>query len=118
VGLGTGNVKRGAIAKLARGGIHEQFAFGGFGCDAEDRTALLRAGAARGAESLGTHLDGCAVVVIGDTPKDVEAARGIGARCVGVGTGSYTPADLLACGADVAFATLAEPEARPAILGG
>jgi phosphoglycolate phosphatase-like HAD superfamily hydrolase len=117
VGLGTGNVRRGAIAKLARGRIHEEFAFGGFGCDAEDRALLLRAGATRGASSIGARLEECDVVVIGDTPKDVHAARGIGARCVGVGTGSYTAADLIACGAAVAFATLAEPDARAAILG-
>lgn len=109
VGLGTGNVRRGAFAKLTRGALDGAFAFGGYGCDAEDRTELLRVGAKRGADALGASLADCRVVVIGDTPKDVAAAYGIGARCIGVGTGSYTAADLLACGADVAFDTLAAP---------
>lgn len=111
VGLGTGNVKRGAYAKLTRGALHEAFAFGGFGCDAEDRTALLRAGAERGAARLGRPLAECQIIVIGDTPKDVAAAHGIGAACIGVGTGSYSAAQLLACGADAAFDSLAVPEA-------
>src|SRR4051812_5366698 len=32
IGLGTGNVKKGAYTKLARGSLHQSFAFGGFGC--------------------------------------------------------------------------------------
>lgn len=115
IGLGTGNVRRGAYAKLARGGLDHVFAFGGFGCDAEDRTELLRAGARRGAEALGVSLDRCQVVVIGDTPKDVAAAHGIGARCIGVGTGSYSASDLTGCGAHRAFATLEHADVRAAL---
>jgi phosphoglycolate phosphatase len=106
VGLGTGNVKRGAYAKLAPGDLGGHFSFGGFGCDAEDRTEVLRSGARRGAETLGIPLDECRVIVIGDTPKDVAAAKGIGAECVGVGTGGSTPASLVELGAAHAFATL------------
>src|SRR6185295_3780747 len=86
VGLGTGNIKKGAYAKLVPGGLHAHFAFGGFGCDHEDRGELLRAGARRGAEALGVPLDDCRVVVIGDTPRDVAAAQKLGAECIGVGT--------------------------------
>jgi phosphoglycolate phosphatase len=106
VGLGTGNVKRGAYAKLTPGELHHHFTFGGFGCDAEARTEVLRSGARRGAEALGVALDDCRVVVIGDTPKDVAAAQGIGAECVGVGTGGFAPAALVEVGATSAFATL------------
>lgn len=108
IGLGTGNVKRGAYAKLAPGKLDAAFGFGGFGCDAEDRVEVLRAGAQRGAEALGVPVDDCRVVVIGDTPKDVAAATGIGAACIGVGTGGFAPAALLEVGATAAFATLAE----------
>ncbi len=116
VGLGTGNVKRGAYAKLARGGIDGAFAFGGFGCDAEDRTELLRAGARRGAELLGARLEDCRVVVVGDTPKDVAAAKALGAPCVAVETGIYSAADLRACGASHVFATLADDGVCSALL--
>lgn len=96
VGLGTGNIKRGAYAKLVRSDLGGAFAFGGFGCDAEDRTELLRVGAQRGAEQLGRPLAECRVIVIGDTPKDIAAARGIGAACLAVATGGYTKDELRA----------------------
>jgi phosphoglycolate phosphatase-like HAD superfamily hydrolase len=116
VGLGTGNVRRGAYTKLARGGIDTAFPFGGFGCDAEDRSALLRRGAERGAERLGASVEACRIVVIGDTPKDVAAALAIGAECLGVGSGPYTAQTLIEAGAQHAVDTLEEPRARDVLL--
>ena len=117
VGLGTGNIREGARIKLERVGIYHHFPFGGFGCDAEDRPAHIRRGAERGAERLGVPLEECRVVIIGDTPKDVAAAQALGADSVGVGTASFTPAQLRAAGATHAFADLAAPGAREAVLG-
>lgn len=117
VGLGTGNVREGAFAKLRPGGLDAHFGFGGFGCDAEDRTELIRAGARRGAESLGAPLEACRVVVIGDTTKDVDAAVGIGASCVGVGTGGVAPDALRRHGARWAFDTLADDGVCEALVG-
>jgi len=116
IGLGTGNVKKGAYTKLARGSLDASFAFGGFGCDAEDRTELLRVGALRGAAELGLPASECRVVVIGDTPKDVAAAHGIGADCIGVGTGGFEPRALRELGAFAAFATLDHEHVREALL--
>jgi phosphoglycolate phosphatase-like HAD superfamily hydrolase len=116
VGLGTGNVQAGARMKLEHVGLYEYFRFGGFGCDAEARVELIRAGAARGAAQLGLALSECRVVVIGDTPKDVLAARGAGAECVGVGTGSFTAEELLLAGADHAFSDLTQAGALAAVM--
>jgi phosphoglycolate phosphatase len=117
IGLGTGNVIEGARIKLGKVGVFEEFAFGGFGSDAEDRTELIRRGAERGAEHAGAPLAACRVVVIGDTPKDVAAAKGIGAECIGVGTGRYTRASLLEVGATHAFDSFRDPGALAALLG-
>lgn len=87
VGLGTGNVERGAAIKLGRVDLFRRFGFGGYGCDAEDRSELLEVGARRGAALLGVARHGCRVVVIGDTPRDIAAARAIGAESVAVATG-------------------------------
>ncbi|RKH58836.1 HAD family hydrolase [Corallococcus llansteffanensis] len=118
VGLGTGNVRAGARVKLERVRIHDQFAFGGFGCDFEDRVALIRHGAQAGAAQLGQPLEACRVVIIGDTPKDVAAAKGIGAETIGVGTGNFTPQALRDAGAEWAFADFSAPEAMEALLVG
>ena len=116
VGLGTGNVRKGAQVKLDRVGLGQTFRFGGFGCDAEKRVDLIRIGAERGAAELGVPRADCRVVVIGDTPKDIDAARGIGAECVAVGTGHYAPEALMAAGAHAAFPDLASPGALAVLL--
>jgi phosphoglycolate phosphatase len=99
LGLGTGNVREGAFAKLRHAAIDAPFRFGGFGCDAEDRAELLRVGAERGAAMTGRPREACRVVVIGDTPRDVAAAHAIGAEIVAVATGGYDVEALRATGA-------------------
>lgn len=117
LGLGTGNIRAGARMKLDRIGLSERFAFGGFGCDHEDRPTLLHIGAARGAARLGTSLDACRVVVIGDTPLDIAAAGAIGAECVAVGTSGIDVPTLAAAGATHAFADLTAPGVLDALRG-
>lgn len=117
IGLGTGNLEDGARLKLERVGLYHHFGFGGFGSDHELRVELIRVGAERGARQLGLPLEACRVVVIGDTPKDVDAARGIGAESLGVGTASFTAQQLLEHGATYAFDSLQSPGALAALLG-
>jgi phosphoglycolate phosphatase-like HAD superfamily hydrolase len=106
VGLGTGNLERGAALKLGAVGLWERFAFGGYGSDHEDRAELLRIGAVRGAARLGRPLDACRVIVIGDTPKDIAAAAAIGAQCLAVATSFYSVEALAEAGATWAVAGL------------
>lgn len=112
IGLGTGNVRRGAQAKLTRLSLWHHFSFGGFGCDHEERNHLLRVGADRGAELLGLERSECRVVVIGDTPRDVEAAHAIGAECLAVATGGFSVDELRNTGALVVVTDL---QARAAL---
>jgi len=115
VGLGTGNLREGARIKLEHARLYHHFAFGGFGCDAEDRAELIRIGAERGARHVGRDLADCRVIVIGDTPKDVAAAQAIGARSLTVETSGFSAADLLAAGATWAFADLTAAGVLPAL---
>jgi phosphoglycolate phosphatase-like HAD superfamily hydrolase len=117
LGLGTGNIRKGAAIKLRCVGIYDRFAFGGFGDDSIDRPTLLMAGARRGAETLGTPIEDCRIVVIGDTPKDISAAKAIGADCVAVATGMHDVAELKACDPTVVFANLADPRAPDVLFG-
>lgn len=116
LGLGTGNIRRGAEIKLGAVGLYSRFAFGGFGCDHQDRAEILSVGAARGAGLLGRDVRDCRVLVIGDTPKDVAAARAIGATCLGVATGRFSEAELRESGAHHTAASLASPEAIRVLL--
>ena len=113
LGLGTGNFRRAAEAKLGPLGIWDCFVDGGFGDDAPDRTALLAAGL----ERLRAHsTDGADVVVIGDTGHDVEAGQAIGARVVAVRTGYAKPGELDA--ADVILDDLSDlNQSLQALLG-
>lgn len=117
VGLGTGNVREGARLKLTKKGLYQRFSFGGFGCDHELRHELLRIGAERGALELGAPLGECRVVVIGDTPKDIDAAKAIGAECIAVATGFFREDALAACGPTRVFRDLTAPGALAALLG-
>jgi phosphoglycolate phosphatase-like HAD superfamily hydrolase len=116
VGLGTGNVREGARLKLSHVGIFDRFAFGGFGCDHEDRAEILRIAATRGAARVGAAVRDCRVVVVGDTAHDVAAARAIGAEAVTVATGGFTGAELIAAGASCAFDDLTAAGVLPALL--
>ena len=117
LGLGTGNVEAGARTKLSRVGLNHYFAFGGYGCDAEPRAELIRAGALRGAERLGVSLDACRLVIVGDTPKDVTAAHANGGECVAVATGGVPIEALIEAGADVVYRDLTDSGALAALVG-
>ena len=106
LGLGTGNFRRAAEAKLGYLGIWERFVDGGFGDDAANRTELLAAALPRLRPLAAPDAE---VVVIGDTRHDISAARGIGARVLAVQTGFARPGDLIA--ADQLVSDLADTRA-------
>jgi phosphoglycolate phosphatase len=106
LGLATGNWRRGAQVKLGRVGLWERFCLGGFGCDARDRGELVRVARRRGEERLGRPARREEVLVIGDTPRDIEAAHAAGATAIGVATGAYGREALAAAGADAVYADL------------
>ena len=89
VGLGTGNARRGAKIKLGRAGLNRYFRFGGFGCEFDCRSELISEGIERGARLMGRPASKCRVVVVGDTPADIEAAHHNGAEALAVTTGSW-----------------------------
>jgi len=108
-GLGTGNFRRGGELKVRYYALDAYFQpfEGGFGEDSEDRATVI----ARGIERLHDgDSAGARIVVIGDTPHDVAAARANGAYALAVATGRDSVDDLLAAGADAALADLSDCE--------
>ncbi|MDB4989220.1 MAG: Hydrolase, haloacid dehalogenase-like family protein [Myxococcaceae bacterium] len=118
LGLGTGNLKRGAEAKLRHAQLWDAFSFGGFGCDHEVRSELIRIGAERGAAALNVPRSECRVVVIGDTVRDVAAAHDNGAECIAVETGGVARTVLSDAGARAVYADLTDPEILALLLEG
>ena len=109
LGLLTGNLVEGARVKLRAVGIDPDiFKVGAFGSDHEHRPELPEIARRRAREVLGMDIPGHHVVVIGDTPADVQCGRGIGARAIGVATGRYDASELMAHGAAAVFANLTD----------
>lgn len=109
LGLLTGNVEPGAKLKLKSGGIDPaRFHVGAYGSDSGHRPDLPGVAARRAADHFGREPKGREVIIIGDTPSDVTCGAGIGARGIGVATGSYSREELLAAGAHAAFDDLRE----------
>ncbi|MEO7822144.1 MAG: HAD hydrolase-like protein [Gemmatimonadaceae bacterium] len=95
LGLLTGNVETGARAKLSAAGIDpDRFRVNAFGSDHEHRPQLPAIAQRRFGETLGIPVAGEKVVVIGDTPADIECGRELGARAIGVASGHYSVTDL------------------------
>jgi phosphoglycolate phosphatase-like HAD superfamily hydrolase len=95
LGLLTGNLVAGARAKLAAAGIDPtRFKVGAYGSDHELRGELPAVAQQRARLELAIDVAGGDVVVIGDTPADIQCGRGIGARAIAVATGSYSTDEL------------------------
>lgn len=116
----TGNVERNAMLKLKPFGLARfvEFGCGAYGSDHRVRGELVAIARARAERAHGTAIAPGDVVLIGDTPLDVAAAREGGARAVGVATGPYDEAALEASGADAVLPDLSDTESvMRAILG-
>jgi phosphoglycolate phosphatase len=109
LGVVTGALETAAHIKLARSGLHRFFAFGGYGSDSSDRGELTRSAIERASAIVGREIEPANVSIVGDTPKDVQAAHAVGAVAVGVASGRYSVDDLRSAGAHVAVASLEEP---------
>jgi phosphoglycolate phosphatase-like HAD superfamily hydrolase len=95
LGLLTGNIEAGARIKLSAAGINpDRFRVNAFGSDHEHRPELPAIAQRRASEVLGLDIAGNRLVVIGDTPADIECGRSLGARAIGVASGHYTVAQL------------------------
>jgi phosphoglycolate phosphatase-like HAD superfamily hydrolase len=109
----TGNLEPIARLKLAAAGLHGyvDFELGAYGSDHRDRTCLVPITRARLRERLGAASAGLEIVVVGDTPRDIECARAGGARVVAVATGSFGREQLAAHQPDVLLDDLRDTEA-------
>lgn len=101
IGVLTGNVQPTAPLKLRAGGFDPAwFTVGAYGSEAHSRDDLPPLAIARAEALLGTRLDPRRVMVIGDTPADVQCAKANGCVSVAVLTGFSTRTELEATAPD------------------
>ncbi len=89
LGLLTGNMPRSAQQKLEHYGIWKHFDFGIFGDSVMHRPDLAGPALQKVNDHIGTELHPQSIVIIGDTPLDIELAERMQVRSLAVCTGGY-----------------------------
>ncbi len=105
LGVATGNLELSGWMKIEQAGLREWFRFGGFSDRFPDRRELIAHAAAKARELAG---EGANVCVVGDTPRDIEAARANSLSVIAVATGRSSFEELRALEPDACAASLAE----------
>ena len=108
LGLITGNGDGAAHIKLQRGDLNRWFTFGAYAEAGLDRAGIVRQAVQRCEAMLGEDGPNTDIFVIGDTPRDIDAAHAAGCTAIGVATGHYDAAALRKAGADHVVPTLEE----------
>jgi phosphoglycolate phosphatase-like HAD superfamily hydrolase len=111
LGLLTGNMEAGSDLKLKRFEIHQYFDFGGWGDHHYERDQVAGMARDNTFAFLKREIPADSLWVIGDTPKDIQCARAIGAKAVGVATGPYSFEELEAEKPDLCLHDFARAEA-------
>lgn len=90
LGLETGNFREAAFIKLRRYGLDGYFEDGGFGGDHMERRQVVASAVAACETRAGRIYRPQEVLVVGDSPADIEAGNANGAMTLAVATGSHT----------------------------
>lgn len=109
LGLLTGNYPETGRLKIAAAGIDpDQFTIAAWGIDGASRRELPPVAMRRHREQLGRDIAAERVLIIGDTPHDVDCARHNGCKVIGVATGAFSVETLAEAGADLALSDLSD----------
>ncbi len=88
-GIVTGNLEATARLKLEAAGLSGYLNLGAYGSDSQNRNDLPAIAKERWEKKTGSSIASDHCVIVGDTPKDLEAARKNQMKCLLVGTGRY-----------------------------
>ena len=108
IALLTGNFIEGARIKLEYFDLWKYFPCGAFGGDSPNRNDLVPIAIARARDCGIADVRPSNVIVVGDTPNDVECALVVGATPVAVATGGYSMEQLREAGAEIVFRDLSD----------
>jgi phosphoglycolate phosphatase-like HAD superfamily hydrolase len=105
LGVATGNLKAIGLIKIEEAGLRQWFRFGGFSDHFPIRAELIGNAARKAKEMAGAEARVC---VVGDTPRDIKAARANQLPVIAVATGHYSFDTLLALGPEACASSLAD----------
>lgn len=105
----TGNIAANAHVKVSAFGLDSllDLSVGAYGADALQRPDLVAVARERAQRLRGVR-EGIPVVLVGDTPRDVEAALATGSGIIAVASGIHTPEELAAAGASEVLEDLSD----------
>ena len=109
----TGNLEPIARLKLGLAGLdgYVDFELGAYGSDHTDRTCLVPIARERVRQKLGYAPRPSDIVIVGDTPRDIECARAGGAHVVAVTTGTFSRGQLESHQPDTVLDDLSDTDA-------
>jgi phosphoglycolate phosphatase-like HAD superfamily hydrolase len=105
LGVASGNLETIGWIKIEQVGLREWFRFGGFSDSFSVRSELIGHAGRMARELAGT---GAKICVVGDTPRDIEAARANFLSVIAVATGHYSFDELLTYQPEVCASSLAD----------
>lgn len=105
LGVATGNLELIGWIKIEQAGLREWFRFGGFSDRFPLRSELIAQAAGKARELAG---NGARICVVGDTPRDIEAARANSLPVISVATGHFSFEELLEYRPEVCATSLAD----------
>lgn len=98
LGLATGNLESIAWSKLKKAGINKYFSIGGFGSDDANKTNIAKIAIKKAEEKFNIKFE--EIFLVGDSPQDITAGKGVNIKTIGVTTSIYNKEDLERAGAD------------------
>jgi phosphoglycolate phosphatase len=104
----TGNMPTSAQIKLEHFQLWRFFQFGVFGNLVDHRPRLAEPARQIVEQHCGSEITPEQLVIIGDTPLDIELARAMGARCMAVCTGGFSVSELEEAGACIVLQDLSD----------
>jgi phosphoglycolate phosphatase-like HAD superfamily hydrolase len=106
----TGNLEYTGWKKLELAGLKHYFTFGAFGSDSKVRSELVGIALQRAETEFGITYRNKNIIIIGDSPHDVECGKPYGVTSIAVATGHSPAEELKNYGPDYVFSDLSDYE--------
>ncbi len=116
IGVLSGNVETIGWRKIELAGVRKYFDFGAFGDSAFKRVDLIKIARKKTEKILNKTVPHKTLVIVGDTPRDIQCGKEGGIATIGVATGLFSEAELKKEGADLIVPSFEKEENRKRVI--